>query len=260
MTRLSSLIFSLFLIPSLALAAAPEPWQINLQAAATPVHEKVHEFHNLLLVIITGIVVIVTALLFYTLWRYRAKKSPNPSNTTHNVKLEVIWTLIPCLILLVIAVPSFKLMYFMDRTVEPDMTLKVTGYQWYWGYEYMDEQFEGINFFSYMIPDDEIDTSKGQLRTLETDNPVVVPVNKNVRVLLTAADVIHSWAVPAFGVKTDAVPGRVNETWFRVTKPGMYYGQCSEICGINHGFMPIQIKAVPQDEFEAWVTAKKTEG
>lgn len=242
---------------SFAWAGQPEPWQIDFQPAATSIKEHIDSFHDLLLIIITGIVVVVTLLLGYALIRYRRKANPIPSKVTHNVPLEVVWTLIPCLILIIIAIPSFKLMYYSDRAINPEMTLKVTGYQWYWGYEYPDHG--DISFLSYMIPDQEIREDKGQVRLLETDNPVVVPIGTDIRVLITAADVIHAWAVPAFGVKKDAVPGRINEIWFNVEEPGTYYGQCSEICGINHAFMPIQIKAVTKAEFAQWVEKAKVE-
>ena len=244
-------------VPFSAWAGKPEPWQIDFQPSATSVKDHIVDFHNLLLIIITGIVIVVTLLLGYALMRYRRKANPIPSKVTHNVPLEVVWTLIPCLILIVIAIPSFKLMYYSDRAINPEMTLKVTGYQWYWGYEYPDHG--DISFLSYMIPDQEIREDEGQVRLLETDNPVVVPIDTDIRVLITAADVIHAWAVPAFGVKKDAVPGRINETWFNVKEPGTYYGQCSEICGINHAFMPIQIKAVTKAEFAQWVEKAKVE-
>lgn len=231
-------------------------WQKGLHEPVTPVMERVVEFHNILLVIITAITLFVTALLFIIIIRFNAKANPKPSATTHSTMLEVVWTLVPVIILIAIAVKSLPLIYYMDRTKEPEMTLKVTGYQWYWGYEYPDH--DGINFFSYMIPDEKIDPSKGQIRLLSTDTQVVLPIDTDIQILLTAADVIHSWAVPAFGVKRDAVPGRTNETWVRITKPGTYYGQCSELCGKDHAFMPIEIKAVTKEEFARWVeTAKK---
>lgn len=230
----------------------PFPWQLNLQDAASPVKEQVHDFHNLLLVIITGITVFVLALLVFVIVRFNARANPEPSKTSHNTLIEVIWTAVPVMILIVIAVPSFSLLYYMDRTPDADMTIKTTGYQWYWTYEYPDH--EGIEFTSIMIQEEDLE--EGQPRLLATDNDLVVPVGANVRLLVTAADVLHAWAMPSLGVKKDAVPGRLNETWFRVDKPGMYYGQCSEICGEGHGFMPISLRAVPQDEFDAWVEQK----
>lgn len=230
-------------------------WQKGLSEPASPVMERLVDFHNMLMVTITGITLFVTALLAYVVLRFNAKANPKPSATTHNTMLEVVWTLVPVLILIAIAVKSLPLLYYMDRAKEPEMTLKVTGYQWYWGYEYPDH--DGINFFSYMIPDDKIDPEKGELRLLSTDTKVVLPINTDIQILITAADVIHSWAVPAFGIKRDAVPGRMNETWVRITKPGTYYGQCSELCGKDHAFMPIEIKAVTKEEFERWVESAK---
>ncbi|HSR55789.1 MAG TPA: cytochrome c oxidase subunit II [Alphaproteobacteria bacterium] len=232
-----------------AFAAAPEPWQLGLQPAATPVMEDINAFHNMLLVIIFAIAIFVTLLMGYVMWRFNEKANPRPSRTTHHTILEVTWTVVPILILMVISVPSFRLLYMMDKTDTPEMTLKVTGSQWYWSYTYPDHG--NFTFDSLMIPDS--DLKPGQLRLLEVDNRVVVPVDTNIRVLLTANAVIHSWAVPALGIKTDTVPGRINETWMRITKPGVYYGQCSELCGINHGFMPIAVEAVSKDDFQKWV-------
>lgn len=237
-----------------ALAAVPQPWEIGLQEAASPVMERINSFHNLLLVIIFTIAAIVTALLVYVMVRFNEKANPVPSKTTHNTILEVFWTVVPILILMVIAVPSFRLLYYMDKTQKPEMTLKVTGSQWYWTYSYPDEG--NLTFDSLLIPDS--DLKPGQLRLLDVDNRAVVPVNTNIRVLVTANAVIHSWAVPSLGVKTDAIPGRINETWMRIVKPGIYYGQCSELCGINHGFMPISVEAVSKEDFRKWVAQAKT--
>lgn len=231
----------------------PQPWQLNFQPAASPVKEQIDRFHDILLVIITAITFFVLALLTYTCVRFRQKANPVPSKTTHNTLIEIIWTAIPVLILVVIAIPSIRLLYFMDHVEKPDMTLKVIGYQWYWGYVYPDHG--DIAFDSYMIKD--ADLKPGQIRLLDVDNEVVLPVETNIRVLVTAADVIHSWAVPSLGVKKDAVPGRLNETWLRINKPGVYYGQCSELCGTLHGFMPIKIRGVTKEEFAAWVASKK---
>lgn len=241
---------ALTLLPHFALADQT-PWGIGFQEAATPVAERLHHFHTMVLVIITAITLFVMGLLVWVMVRFNARANPVPSMTTHNVLLEIIWTVVPVVILIIIAVPSFKLLYYMDRTENPDMTLKVTGYQWYWGYEYPDHG--GISFTSNMIPQKDIDPSKGQMRLLSTDNPVIVPVDTNIQVIVTAADVLHSFAVPSFGIKADAVPGRLNETWIRVEKPGVYYGQCSEICGTGHGFMPIEVIAVSKEDFAAWV-------
>lgn len=234
-----------------AMAGQPTEWAMGFQEAATPTKERMEEFHNMLLYVIFGIAIFVLLLLIYVVLRFNSKVNPEPSTVTHNVTLEIAWTIIPVIILLIIAVPSFKLLYYADRIENPDMTIKVTGYQWYWGYQYPDHG--DIEFSSYMVSDDEIDTSKGQVRLLSTDNPVVVPVNKNIQVILTAGDVLHSWAVPALGVKQDTVPGKLTETWFRITKPGVYYGQCSELCGKDHGFMPVEIHAVSEEEFASWV-------
>lgn len=237
-----------------ALANEPHPWQIGLQDAASPVKHLMDSFHNLLTVIITLIVVFVAALLAYCAVRFNAKKNPNPSRTSHHTLLEVAWTVLPVIILIVVAVPSFKLLYVAERIPEADMTIKVTGRQWYWDYEYPDQG--NIAFSSYIIQ--EADLKPGQRRLLEVDNRVVVPVNKSVRLLVTAGDVIHSWAIPAFGVKKDGVPGRINETWFKAEREGVYYGQCSEICGVNHGYMPIAVEVVSQANFDAWVAKTKT--
>lgn len=230
-------------------------WDLYFQDPASPVMERVIDFHGMLMVIISIITAVVVALVLFTLWRFRAKRNPNPSKTTHNTLLEIIWTVIPCLILVIIIVPSMKMLYYMDRTNEPEMTLKVTGYQWYWGYEYPDHG--DISFLSYMVSDEEIKEDDGQQRLLSVDNPVYLPVDTNIRILITAADVLHSFAVPAFGIKKDAVPGRINETWVNITKEGTYYGQCSELCGKNHAYMPTEIRAVSKEKFAQWVEQAK---
>jgi len=226
---------------------------LGFQEAATPVMERIDDFHDLMLVIITVIVVFVTGLLVYVVVRFNEKANPVPSKTTHHTVLEVAWTVVPILILVVIAIPSFRLLYYMDKAKTPEMTLQVVGNQWYWSYVYPDHG--KIAFDSLIIPDDQL--KPGQLRLLEVDNRVVVPVDTDIRVLLTANAVIHAWAVPAFGVKIDTVPGRMNETWMRITKPGVYYGQCSELCGVNHGFMPIAVEAVSKADFAKWVAWAK---
>lgn len=235
-----------------ALADQPHPWQLGLQQPASPVMEKIYQFHHGLLILITAICVFVLCLLVYVCFRFSAKRNPVPSKTTHNTLLEIIWTTIPVIILVIIAVPSFRYLYYMYETENPDIILKVTGHQWYWEYEYPDQ---GIAFESYMLKDDEL--KPGQVRLLDVDNPIVLPVGAKVQVQITSADVIHSWAMPSMAVKTDAVPGRLNETWIQIERPGMYYGQCSELCGVLHGFMPIAIKALPKDEFDAWVKEAK---
>lgn len=229
-------------------------WQLGFQTPISPLKAEIYGFHNLLLTIITIITIIVTLLLAYAVIKFRRRKNVEPATFAHNTMIEVIWTIVPVIILIVIAIPSFKLLYFEDRIPEPELTIKTTGYQWYWGYEYTD--FDGLEFLSYPIADQDIDESKGQKRLLSTDNPVIVPVDTNIQILVTAADVIHAFALPAAGVKKDAVPGRLNETWMRIERPGTYYGQCSEICGTGHAYMPIEIKAVSKAEFEAWAVSK----
>jgi cytochrome c oxidase subunit II len=227
----------------------PAPWEFKLQEAATPVMENITWFHNFLLVLITAITLFVLALLIIVVVKFNAKANPVPSKTTHNTLIEVAWTLIPVLILVALVVPSFRLLFLELDVPKADLTIKATGKQWYWSYAYPDNgKFE---FDSLMAQDK-------QPRLLGVDNEMVVPVNKIVRVQTTGADVIHSFAVPAFGIKIDAIPGRLNETWFKATKTGMFYGQCSELCGKDHAFMPIAVRVVNDQEFAAWVeTAKK---
>lgn len=243
------------LSPNAMAAGVAEPWQTGFQNAVTPVMEDLTSFHNLLLILITIITIFVLALLLVCIFRFNAKANPVPSKTSHNTLLEVLWTAIPILILVVIAIPSFKLLYFQDRAQDADMTIKAIGNQWYWSYEYPDHG--NFAFDAVMLRDDEL--KPGQPRLLATDTTVVVPVNTNVRLLVTANDVIHSWTIPAFGIKMDGVPGRLNETWFRAEAEGMYYGQCSELCGKDHGFMPIQVKVVSKEEFDKWTEWAKQE-
>ena len=236
-----------------SLADQPKQWQFGFQDAASQSMRDIVSFHNnLLLPIIIAISVFVLFLMIYTCIRFRASKNPVPSKTTHNVAVEVLWTLIPCLILIVMAVPSFKLLYKQDTIPKVDLTIKAVGYQWYWGYEYPDEN---IIFESYMIKEEEL--KENQPRLLTVDNELVVPVNKVVKVLITANDVLHAWALPSFGVKRDAVPGRINETWFKAEKVGTYYGQCSELCGIQHAFMPITVRVVTDEEYAEWLAEAK---
>ena len=238
---------------SISIASAPKPWQIGFQPAATPVMEGIHSLHNLLLIVIFIIGIFVTCLLAYVIWRFRASKNPVPSKVTHNTFIEIIWTLGPVLVLIMIGIPSLKLLFFSDRIEHADLTIKAIGRQWYWSYEYPDDN---ISFDSLMIQDK--DLKPGDLRLLEVDNRVVVPVGKAVRLIVTSEDVLHSFAVPSFGLKKDAVPGRLNETWFKTEREGVYYGQCSELCGIKHGFMPIAVEVVSQEKFDEWVKSKKT--
>jgi cytochrome c oxidase subunit II len=236
-------------------AAEPQPWQMGFQPAATPVMERLESFNTFLSWIISLIAIFVLILLIYVCYRFAASRHPTPSRRTHNTLLEIAWTTVPVLVLVVIAIPSFKLLYYEDVVPDSELTLKAIGHQWYWTYEYPDNG--DFTFDANLV--DTADLKPGQLRLLTTDNPVVVPVDTNIRLLTTATDVIHSWAVPSFGVKIDAVPGRMNESWFRVEAPGTYYGQCSELCGDLHGFMPIMVKAVSKDEFKTWVEQAKKE-
>ncbi|MDB3888285.1 cytochrome c oxidase subunit II [Candidatus Pelagibacter sp.] len=236
-----------------ALANQPKEWQLGFQNPASEGMKDIVNFHNnLLLPIIIAISVFVLFLMIYTCIRFRASANPNPSKTTHNVTVEILWTLIPCLILIVMAVPSFKILYTQDTIPKADITIKAVGYQWYWGYEYPDEN---IIFDSYMV--ETKDLKENEPRLLTVDHQVVVPVNKVVKVLITANDVLHAWALPSFGVKRDAVPGRINETWFKADKEGTYYGQCSELCGIKHAFMPITVKVVSDEEYQEWLSDAK---
>ncbi len=248
-----ALVAGLVLFSASGMAGEAVNWQLGMQEAASPVAHRLHSFHNLLLSIITAIALFVLVLLIYVVVRFNAHASPKPKQFSHNLAIEVLWTVIPVVILIIIAIPSFKLLYYSDRAEEPEMTLKVTGYQWYWGYEYPDQ--DGLSFNAYMLPEDEI--TPDQRRLLSTDNVVVLPVDTNIQILVTAADVLHAFTVPALGFKVDAIPGRFNETWVRIEKPGTYYGQCSELCGKDHAFMPVEIKAVSKEEFERWIVRAK---
>lgn len=240
---------------ALAAAGHPEPWQINFQDAVTPIARQIHEFHYFLLIITGLITLFVTGLLVYVMIRFSEKANPKPSKFTHNTGIEVAWTIIPVLILIMITIPSFRLLFAQYDFPKADLTIKAIGNQWYWTYEYPDHG--DMTFDAIMLEDDEL--KPGQPRLLATDNEVVVPVNKNVHVLITASDVIHNWTVPSFGVKVDAVPGRLIKTWFRAEKTGVYYGQCSELCGQKHAFMPITVRVVTDSEFTAWVEKAKKE-
>src|SRR5210317_643143 len=246
-------IFLTYFIGSNAFANQPKDWQLGFQEAASSTMRDIVNFHDkILLPIIIAISVFVLFLMVYACIRFRASRNPNPSKTTHNVAVEVLWTLIPCLILIVMAVPSFKILYKQDAIPKADVTVKAVGYQWYWGYEYPDEN---IIFESYMVEDK--DLKEGQPRLLAVDNVVYVPVNKVVKVMITANDVLHACALPSFGVKRDAVPGRINETWFKADRMGTFYGQCSELCGIKHAFMPITVNVVSEDEYNQWLEEAK---
>jgi cytochrome c oxidase subunit 2 len=229
-------------------AGQPKPWEMTMQASASPVMDNIEWFHNFLLWIITAITVLVMVLLIVVMVKFNSKSNPVPSRTTHNTLIEVIWTIVPVMILVGIAIPSFRLLFEQTDIPKADLTVKATGKQWYWTYSYPDNG--KIEFDSLLAQDK-------QPRLLAVDNEMVVPVNKVIRVQTTGADVIHAFAVPAFGIKIDAIPGRLNETWFKATKTGMFYGQCSELCGKDHAFMPIAVRVVSDQEFATWVEAAK---
>ena len=231
----------------------PSPWQFGLQQSVTPVMDNIVWFHDFLLYIITAIAGFVLLLLLIVIVRFNARSHPTPSRTTHNTLLEVAWTTIPIMILLVIAVPSFKLLFFQLIPPPAELTVKATGKQWYWTYSYPDNG--GFEFDSALVKEENL--KQDQPRLLAADTEMVVPVNKNVLVLTTGADVIHSFAVPSFGIKIDAIPGRINETWFKATREGLYYGQCSELCGRDHAFMPINVRVVSEQAFATWVADAK---
>ncbi|MGE0034114.1 MAG: cytochrome c oxidase subunit II [Xanthobacteraceae bacterium] len=241
--------------PALAGLGRPSEWQLSFQQSATPVMDNIASFHEFLLWIIAAITLFVLILLVWVMVRYNARSNPTPSRTTHNTLIEVLWTVVPIVILLVIAVPSFKLLFLQLNVPPADVTVKATGKQWYWTYSYPDGKFE---FDSLMLSD--ADRKKIQPeppRLLGVDNEMVVPVDKVVRVLTTGADVIHAFAVPSFGIKIDAIPGRINETWFKATREGIYYGQCSELCGKDHAFMPIAVRVVSEQAYAAWIEEAK---
>ena len=235
-------------------AAEPHPWELGMQPSATPVHEHLAWLHNVIVLpIIIAITIFVLGLLLYVMVRFHHTRNPVPTRITHNTPIEIAWTVVPVLILVAIAIPSFKLMYYMDREPNADMTIKVTGHQWYWEYGYPDQG--NFSFNSNIIPDDQL-TDKTK-RMLDVDNPLVVPVGAKVRVLVTGTDVIHSWFIPSFGVQEYAVQGRNNESWFQVEKPGAYYGECNQICGINHSRMPIKVVAMAKPDFDKWLADAK---
>ena len=237
-----------------AWAQAPRPWQLSFQTAHSPVQQALEGLHAMVIWLMAVVTIFVAALLGYVMWRYRASRNPQPSRVSHHTALEVAWTVLPVLILVVIAIPSFRLIYFEDRTADPDMTIKVTGRQWAWEYTYPDQG--GINFISNMIADEDI--KPDQLRRLDVDNRLVLPAGKNIRILTTSNDVIHSFFIPSLGVQRYAIPGRTIETWVRIDKPGVYYGECNQICGTNHSAMPISVEAKTDQDFAAWVEQAKT--
>jgi cytochrome c oxidase subunit 2 len=231
----------------------PTPWEMGLQDAASPIMADIIGFHTFLLWVITAITVFVLALLLIIMIRFNARANPTPSRTTHNTPLEVVWTIVPVIILVLIAIPSFRLLFTELDVPTPDITVKATGKQWYWSYAYPDNG--NFEFDSLIVADK--DLKPGDLRLLTVDNEMVVPVNKVVHVLVTGADVIHSFSVPSFGIKIDAVPGRINETWFKATTTGVFHGQCSQLCGKDHSFMPITVRVVNDSDFTAWVAQAK---
>nr|YP_010726691.1 cytochrome c oxidase subunit 2 [Cystoclonium purpureum f. stellatum]WDY85178.1 cytochrome c oxidase subunit 2 [Cystoclonium purpureum f. stellatum] len=252
----------IFIIDPIILVHADiaEDWQLGFQDPATPIMEGIINLHHDLMFFICIISIFVSWMLGRTLWHFDQRQNPIPSTLTHGTLIEMVWTITPALILLIIAVPSFSLLYAMDEIISPAITIKTLGHQWYWSYEYSDysnEDGESVNFESYMIPEEDLEN--GQLRLLEVDNRMVVPINTHIRLIVTAADVLHSWAVPSLGVKCDAIPGRLNQTSLFIKRNGIYYGQCSEICGINHGFMPIVVEAISLPNYIKWISNKINE-
>lgn len=238
---------------------AAENWQLGMQDPATPMMEGIINFHNHLMFFLVAIAIFVFWLLGRCISLYSYDSNKRVDNFTHSTTLEIVWTIVPAIILMIIAIPSFALLYSMDEMLDPAITLKVIGHQWYWSYEYSDynhltEDNEGINFDSYMVADDDLEEK--EFRLLEVDNRIMLPTNTHIRVLVTAADVLHSWAIPSFGIKTDACPGRLNQVALFIKRPGVFYGQCSEICGTNHGFMPIAVEAVSTEEYLVWLKSK----
>jgi len=236
-----------------AWAQAPKNWQIGFQTAHSPVQQGIEGLHAMVIWLMAAVTIFVAALLGYCVWRFRASVNPKASRVSHHTALEVAWTVLPVLILVIIAIPSFRLIYFEDRTEAADLTIKVVGHQWYWEYDYPDNG--DVKFDSYMVPED--DLKPGQIRNLDVDNRLVVPAGKNIRILTTSGDVIHSFFIPSLGVQRYATPGRTIETWVRVDEPGVYYGECNQICGTNHSAMPIAVEAMNDQDFTAWIAAAK---
>lgn len=252
--------FALFFLPKIILNDAPEAWQLGFQDPATPVMQGIIDLHNDIVFFMIVILIFVLWMLARTLYHYHHTKNPLPEKIIHGTTIEIAWTVAPSIILVLIAIPSFALLYSLDEIVDPAVTIKAIGHQWYWTYEYSDYSQlddECITFDSYMIPEDELE--EGQLRLLEVDNRVVVPVNTHVRMIITSADVLHSWAVPSLGIKCDAVPGRLNQTPLFIKREGIFYGQCSELCGANHAFMPIVVESVSLENYIKWISNKLEE-
>ena len=256
-TFLFSSILIYYIKPRTIYLDIAEDWQLGFQDPATPIMEGIINLHHDLMFFLCVISIFVTWMLFRTLWHFNSKQNKIASSLAHGTLIEMIWTITPAFILLIIAIPSFSLLYAMDEVISPAITIKTLGHQWYWSYEYSDyinEDGDFIEFDSYMIPEE--DLLKGQMRLLEVDNRVVVPINTHIRIIISAADVLHSWAIPSLGIKCDAIPGRLNQTSLFLKREGIYYGQCSEICGINHGFMPIVIEAVSLKNYITWISNK----
>ena len=250
----------IMVLPSIVYNDAPEAWQIGFQDPATPIMQGIIDLHHDIVFFLVVVSVFVLWMITRTLYHFQSKKNPIPEKIIHGTAIEIAWTITPSLILVLIAIPSFALLYSLDEVVDPAVTVKAIGHQWYWSYEYSDysqSDDQSIAFDSYMIPDDDLEL--GQLRLLEVDNRVVVPVNTHIRVIITAADVLHSWAVPSLGIKCDAVPGRLNQIPLFIKREGVFYGQCSELCGVNHAFMPIVVEAVSLENYISWVSNKLDE-
>lgn len=252
-------------VAAVAAAGVPTNWGFGLQDAASPTMERINSFHNLLLWLITAITIFVFVLLAIVILRFNRRANPTPSQTTHNTLIEIVWTAVPVIILVLIAIPSFKLLYFADRVENPDITIKAVGRQWYWRYEIPEQEYKGqkiggFAFDSYMKQEDEL--KEGDLRLLSVDNPIGLPVGAKIQVLITASDVLHNFAMPSLGLKLDAVPGRLNETWTLINEEfagRTFYGQCSELCGAGHSYMPIEIRAMDDAAFMAWAKKAKEE-
>jgi len=251
----------MFYLNRVAFLDAPEPWGINFQDPASPIAQGIQDLHHDIMFFLTVIAIFTFWMLGRTIWFFTAEKNPKPSMIIHGQTLEIVWTVVPSIILLILAIPSFALLYSMDEVVHPAVTLKVTGNQWYWNYEYSDyasSNDDSIVFDSYMIPEEDLE--EGQLRLLEVDNRVILPVQTHIRLLITGRDVIHNWAIPSLGVKCDGLPGRLNQASLFIKREGLFYGQCSELCGVNHGFMPIVVEGVPLKDYLAWIDSKMDDG
>jgi len=257
---MKSLLLISLCIPFSALNDAPEPWQMGFQDPATPIMQGLIDLHHDITFFVVFVAIFVLWMIARTLYHFHASKNPFPEKIIHGTVIEIAWTVTPSIILIFIAIPSFALLYSLDEVVDPAVTVKAIGHQWYWSYEYSDyahSDDQSIAFDSYMIPDEDLEL--GQLRLLEVDNRMVVPAHTHIRVIITAADVLHSWAVPSLGIKCDAVPGRLNQVPLFMKREGVFYGQCSELCGVNHAFMPIVVEAVSLENYITWISSKLDE-